>query len=50
MQDKTHEIWNFRFVNQIIDSMADGVFTMDANGRISLWNRSMERISGYTAR
>ena len=50
MQDKTHEIWNFRFVNQIIDSMADGVFTMDANGRISSWNRSMERISGYTAK
>ena len=49
MQDKTHEIWNFRFVNQIIDSMADGVFTMDANGRISSWNRSMERISGYNA-
>ena len=49
MQDKTHEIWNFRFVNQIIDSMADGVFTMDADGRISSWNRSMERISGYTA-
>jgi len=50
MQDKTHEIWNFRFVNQIIDSMADGVFTMDADGRISSWNRSMERISGYTAK
>ena len=50
MQDKTHEIWNFRFVNQIIDSMADGVFTMDANGRISSWNQSMERISGYTAK
>ena len=49
MQDKTHEIWNFRFVNQIIDSMADGVFTMDADGRISSWNRSMERISGYNA-
>ena len=49
MHDKTHEIWNFRFVNQIIDSMADGVFTMDADGRISSWNRSMERISGYTA-
>jgi PAS domain S-box-containing protein len=50
LQDKTHEIWNFRFVNQIIDSMADGVFTMDANGRISSWNRSMERISGYMAK
>ena len=50
MKDKSHEIWNFRFVNQIIDSMADGVFTMDAYGRISSWNRSMERMSGYTAR
>ena len=49
MQEKTHEIWNLRFVNQIIESMADGVFTMDPDGRISSWNRSMERISGYTA-
>ncbi|MGA9263891.1 MAG: sigma 54-interacting transcriptional regulator [Desulfobacterales bacterium] len=49
MTKKTHEIWNFRFVNQIIDSMADGVFTMDAGGRISSWNPSMERISGYSA-
>jgi len=49
MKDKTHEIWNLRFVNHIIDSMADGVFTMDPEGRISSWNRSMERISGYTA-
>ncbi|MCB2145084.1 MAG: sigma 54-interacting transcriptional regulator [Deltaproteobacteria bacterium] len=49
MNDKIHEIWNVRFVNRIIDSMADGVFTMDARGRISSWNPSMERISGYTA-
>ncbi len=49
MDDKIHEIWNVRFVNRIIDSMADGVFTMDASGRISSWNPSMERISGYTA-
>ncbi|MGA8018946.1 MAG: sigma 54-interacting transcriptional regulator [Desulfobacterales bacterium] len=49
MTKKTHEIWNFRFVNQIIDSMADGVFTMDAGGRMSSWNPSMERISGYSA-
>jgi PAS domain S-box-containing protein len=50
MNDKIHEIWNVRFVNRIIDSMADGVFTMDAEGRISSWNPSMERISGYTAK
>jgi len=49
MTQKTHDIWNSRFFNLIIDSMADGVFTLDANGRISSWNASMERISGYTS-
>lgn len=49
MTTKTHEIWNARFFNMIIDAMADGVFTMDAHGRISSWNPSMERISGYSA-
>ncbi|MCP3952293.1 MAG: PAS domain-containing protein, partial [Desulfobacterales bacterium] len=29
--------------------MADGVFTLDMQGRISSWNKSMERISGYSA-
>jgi two-component system response regulator HydG len=50
MTEKIHDIWDSRFVNRIIDSMADGVFTMDASGRISSWNPAMERISGYTAR
>lgn len=50
MQLKTHEIWNRRFLSRIIDSMADGVFTMDSAGNISSWNQSMERISGYTAK
>ncbi len=50
MEEKTHDLWNIQLVNQIIHSMADGVFTMDTRGRISLWNRSMERISGYSAR
>jgi two-component system response regulator HydG len=49
MEKKTHELWNVRFMNRIIESMADGVFTMDAQGRISSWNRSMERISGYAS-
>ena len=49
-QQKTHEIWNHRFISRIIDSMADGVFTMDSEGNISSWNQSMERISGYTAK
>ena len=50
MNEKIHAIWNVRFINRIIDSMADGVFTMDAAGRISSWNPSMERISGYSAK
>ncbi|MCF8051555.1 MAG: sigma 54-interacting transcriptional regulator [Desulfobacterales bacterium] len=49
MNEQTHDLWDIRFVNRIIGSMADGVFTMDAKGRISSWNRSMERISGYSA-
>ena len=49
MQNQIHEIWNQRFFSQIINSMADGVFTMDADGKITSWNRSMERISGYLA-
>jgi two-component system, NtrC family, response regulator HydG len=49
VQNQIHEIWNQRFFSQIINSMADGVFTMDADGKITSWNRSMERISGYLA-
>ncbi len=49
MSEKTHNLWNIRFANAIIDAMAEGVFTMDIDGRISFWNRSMERISGYSA-
>ncbi len=49
MQDNTHAIWNLRIANHIFNSMADGVFTLDMAGRITSWNRAMERISGYTA-
>jgi len=50
MIEQTHQVWNLQIANQIFDSMADGVFTMDNQGRISFWNKSMERISGYTAK
>ncbi len=49
MGEKTHSLWHFRFIDQIINSMTEGVFTMDVKGRITSWNRSMERISGYKA-
>ncbi|MDY6906087.1 MAG: sigma 54-interacting transcriptional regulator [Thermodesulfobacteriota bacterium] len=37
------------FALAIVDAMADGVFTLDKNGRITSWNPAMERITGYTA-
>ena len=49
LNDQTHALWDNRFICQIIDSMADGVFTLDKNGRIASWNPAMERISGYSA-
>jgi len=33
----------------LLESMADGVFTLDRHGSITSWNRSMERIAGYTS-
>ncbi len=47
MTEKTHAIWNVKFLNQIMDSMAEGVFTLDTKGRITSWNRTMERITGF---
>ncbi len=49
MSEPTHSIWNQRFMRQIIDSVADGVFIVDPKGLVSFWNPSMEKISGYTA-
>ncbi len=40
---------NPRFLSQMIECMAEGVFTLDASGRISSWNPAMERITGYAA-
>ena len=36
-----------RFAGLLLDAMADGVFTLDKQGRISSWNPAMERITGY---
>ncbi|MEX1312559.1 MAG: sigma 54-interacting transcriptional regulator [Desulfotignum sp.] len=46
---KTHELWNVDFLNQIIDTMAEGLFTLDDQGIITSWNRAMEKISGFSA-
>ena len=49
MSESLPVVWNPFFLNQIMDSMAEGVFTMDTQGKITSWNKAMERISGYTA-
>ena len=46
---ETHELWNVNFLNQILDTMAEGLFTLDDQGIITSWNKSMEKISGYSA-
>lgn len=41
--------WDCRRINTVLESIADGVFTVDLEGRITSWNRAMERITGYSA-
>jgi len=45
---ETQDMWDARFLNQIIDTMANGLFTMDISGKITSWNSAMESISGYS--
>ena len=46
---KNYGIRNLDFLNHILDAMAEGLFTLDQEGKITAWNRAMENISGYTA-
>ncbi len=43
-------MWDIRFFNQILDTMADGLFTLNSKGEIISWNQAMERITGYEAK
>ncbi len=36
------------FAELLLDSIADGIFTLDQEGRITSWNSSMEGITGYS--
>jgi len=38
-----------RKLQAILDTMADGLFTVDTAGKITGWNRAMERLTGYRA-
>ncbi len=37
------------FYRNLIDNLYEGVYYVDAGGRITYWNRSAERITGYQA-
>ena len=49
MQTELRNILGSNFARLLLESMADGVFTLDETGKIRSWNPSMERITGYTA-
>ncbi len=49
MNQRRAEKLDPRFADFLLESMADGVFTLDDKGKITLWNRSMEKITGYSA-
>jgi len=36
-----------QILGMVVDAMADGVFTVDAQGRFVAWSRGAERITGY---
>ncbi len=46
---KNGDISDIDFANLLLESMADGVFTINETGQIVSWNPSMEKITGYTA-
>jgi len=49
MEDKLLSTLDPGFSSLLLDSMADGVFTLNDRGEITTWNPSMERITGYNA-
>lgn len=47
-QDPKNISLDTKSANILLESMAGGVFTLNEKGEITLWNSSMERISGYS--
>ncbi|MEW5772493.1 MAG: GGDEF domain-containing protein [Thermodesulfobacteriota bacterium] len=40
---------DMHFYRKLLDSMADGVYFVDLDRRVTYWNKAAERISGYSA-
>jgi PAS domain S-box-containing protein len=49
MQTIVEELEHNEFVKLLLESIGDGIFVLDKNGRIIAWNAAMEKIVGYTA-
>ena len=49
MHKKIPDTVDPEFEPLLLESMADGVFTLNDNGEFTYWNPAMERITGYTA-
>ncbi|MCD6295279.1 MAG: sigma 54-interacting transcriptional regulator [Deltaproteobacteria bacterium] len=49
IQSSIQDILDPNFARLLLETMADGVFTLNDKGEITSWNASMERITGYTA-
>ena len=47
MAPTPRSMMNDRFVQLLLESLGDGVFTLDSQGCITSWNPAMERIAGY---
>ena len=48
MEDKIKSALDSSFSSLLLESMADGVFTLNDMGQILSWNPAMERITGYS--
>ncbi len=48
MEDITLEIDNNEFLKLLLESIGNGVFILDTNGKIIAWNPVMEKITGYS--
>jgi two-component system response regulator HydG len=48
MEDKKEFVLDPSFSSLLLESMADGVFTLNERGEILSWNPAMARITGYT--
>ena len=49
IQSSIQDTLDPNFARLLLETMADGVFTLSDKGEITSWNASMERITGYTA-